>query len=131
MAITDLYMKILAVGLSIGYVTVQNLGIFRIHNSFYSALDFDRKRRMFGEIYTTTGYWMRINFPELPKISTKIVSKGYATYLKSDYLKDKTSDADCKKMIKDYLSKVTVWEKFKVYFMICYYSLKLLFQELV
>lgn len=130
-AISDLYMNLLAVGLGTGYVTVQNLGIFRVHNNLYSTLDIIRKRRMFGEIYTTTGYWMNINFPEFPKISTKIISKGYATYAKSDYLKDESSDADCEKMISYYLSKATVLERLKAYFMISYYSLKLSFQDFV
>jgi glycosyltransferase involved in cell wall biosynthesis len=131
MAITDLYVKLLAVGLGTGYVTVQDLGVFRLHNNLYSTLDLNRQRRFFGEIHTTTGYWIKINFPELLKISVKLISKGYATYLKSDYLMGKSSDADCEKMIRCYLSKISLPEKLKVYLVIAYYSLKLTFQDVV
>jgi glycosyltransferase involved in cell wall biosynthesis len=130
-AISDLYINILAVSLSIGYVTIQELGIFRVHNNLYSTLDFNKKRRIFGEIHTTTGYWIRINFPEFSKITTKLISKGYATYLKSNYLKDKSGDANCENMIRCYLQKITILEKLRVYLMVTYYSLKLTFQDFV
>lgn len=131
MAIDDFYIKLVAVGLGIGYSTVKNLGVFRIHNSYYSGLEISKRKRMYAELYTTAGYWIKINFPEFSKISAKMISKGYAAYLHSNYLKGVSTDADCDKMIKDYLSKVTIPEKFKVCAMVVYYYLRLIFQAFV
>ena len=131
MAITDLYMKLPATGLGVGYVTKQNLGIFRLHDNFYSTLGLDKKRRMFGEIYTTTGYWMDINFPEFEKVNMKIITKGYATYLKSNYMLKEINNADCGLMFKEYLAKADLLKRTKASLMVIYYSLKLSFKNLV
>lgn len=116
-------------GLGTGYVIVQNLGIFRVHKNLYSTSDIDKKRGLFGEINITTGYWIGINFPAFKEISIKLVSRGYANYLNSHYMKNKKSDADCKKMVADYLSKLDFLARFKAYFMIFYYFFKLSFQD--
>lgn len=131
MAITDLYIKLIAIGLSVGCVTVKNLGVYRFHNNFYKTLDLSKKRRMFAEIYITTGYWMKENFPELSKMSKKILSKGFGTYLSSDYLRGQSTDADCEQMMKDYLTDLSPGERLEIRLMVFYYLLRLRFKNFV
>ncbi|MBE9109961.1 glycosyltransferase family 2 protein [Nodosilinea sp. LEGE 07298] len=131
MAITDLYIKLPAVGLSAGYVTKENLGIYRFHNNYYKNLDLSKKRRMFGEIYTTTGYWISRNFPEFKAIGRKILGKGFATYLSSTYTTQQVTDADCQAMLDDYLSSSSIFEKLKITLTIFYYRIRLKFKDFV
>ena len=130
-AISDLYIKTIAVGLSAGYVSTRNMGVYRLHNNYYKNLDLDKKRRMFGEINTATGYWMSQKFPEFVKISRKFLSKGFSTYLSSHHAKQESSDADCNQMLKDYLNRSSPLEKLKVYLLIVYYHSKLRFKNFV
>lgn len=108
MAITDYYIKYLAVGLGTGCVINKKLGIFRLHNNTYSnsKISIDVKRKMYSEMQMMTAYWIRIKFPIFYKLSNKLFSKGYATYLKS-----KSSDLNYEKEIKEYLSKLPLIEK--------------------
>lgn len=131
MAITDLYIKTPAVGLSVGYRSTKNLGVYRFHNNYYKNLNVDKKRRMFGEIYTTTGYWIRQNFPELSKISQKFLAKGYATYRSSSHARDYCADADCDQMLQTYLSQSTWLKRIEIYLMITYYRFRLRFKSFV
>ena len=131
MAITDLYMKSIAVGLGTGYKTTKQLGVYRLHNNYYKSLDVDKKRRMFGEIYTTTGYWMKKKFSSLEKISSKFLAKGFATYLSSNYKKELDSDANCRKMFQEYLSDINFFKKISVYLFTFLYWSKLRFKDFV
>lgn len=131
MAITDLYMKSLAAGLGKGYKTTKELGIYRFHDNYYNSLDVDKKRRMFGEIYTTTGYWMKKRFTGFEKVSKKFVSKGFATYLSSSYKKDLVTDADCRQMYTDYSSDMNILRRLSVYLLTLLYWGKLRFQNFV
>ena len=124
MAITDLYIKLLAVGLGTGYVNRNDIGIYRFHNNYYKFQNLDKKRRLFGEIYTTTGYSIRQKFPEFNKISNKILSKGFSTYLSSNYSKHEKADADCDLMLKQHLSTCSLSEKANVILSIAYYRMK-------
>ena len=125
MAITDLYIKSLAVGLGIGCITKRDLGIYRFHNNYYKTLGADKKRRMFGEIYTTTGYWMKQRFPDFSQISKKFLAKGFAAYLGSSYLKQIDSDADCDRMFNNYLKAASNFEKLEIYLLLAYYLFRL------
>ncbi|MEA5448616.1 glycosyltransferase family A protein [Leptolyngbya sp. CCNP1308] len=130
-AISDLYIKILAVGLGTGYVSKENLGIYRFHNNYYKNLDLSKKRRMFGEINTTTGYWISKNFPEFRAISQKILGKGFATYLSSTYTTQQVADADCQAMLDDYLSSSSIFDRLKTTLIIFYYRIRLKFKNFV
>jgi glycosyltransferase involved in cell wall biosynthesis len=60
-AICDTYLNLLAVGLDVGVVTTQNLGIFRLHqNNRFTTQEDNKKRELFSEILLATAYWMRI-----------------------------------------------------------------------
>jgi glycosyltransferase involved in cell wall biosynthesis len=121
-AICDTYLNLLAVGLDVGVVTTQNLGIFRLHqNNRFTTQEDNKKRELFSEILLATAYWMRIKFPEFGKLSKKLFSKGLANYFGS-----KNSDEIFEKMIKEYLSGISLLDKLEVGLMTLYYLLKLL-----
>ncbi|MBD2038535.1 glycosyltransferase family 2 protein [Leptolyngbya sp. FACHB-321] len=131
MAITDIYIKLLAIGLGVGCVTTQELGIYRFHDNFYKTLDPIKKRRMFAEIYTTTGYWMGNRFADFSKMSKKLLARGFGAYLSSDYLRGKSTDADCEAMVANYLEKAPLFTKTEVRFMIAYCLLRWQLKDLV
>ena len=130
-AISDLYIKTTAVGLGIGWVTTENLGVYRLHENYYKTLNLDKKRRMFGEINTMTGYWMEENFSGFGKIGKKFLTKGFATYLSSHYSKQESADADCAQTLTSYLNKCSPLEKIETYLFISYYRLRLIFKDFV
>lgn len=119
MAITDLYIKLLAIGLSTGCVTVKNLGIFRFHNNLYTTQSLEKKRRMFADIYLTTGYWMKVKFPDFSKLSNKIFSKGFGAYWATD-----AKDSDCEKIIQEHLANSSLSEKIEIGVMTLYCFMK-------
>lgn len=128
MAITDLYIKYLAVGLSTGSVMNKNLGIFRIHNNTYSnpEISITRKRNIYSEIHIVTAYWMLFNFPDFGKLSKKLFSKGLATYLRS-----RNDKFNCESSIKAYLSAISTEEKIEISWKTFYYFIKLSFVSVV
>ena len=130
-AITDIYVRTLLVGLSAGYVTTKDVGIYRFHDNYYKNLNISKKRRVFGEIYTATGYWMHTNFPEFKKISRKFLSKGFSTYLSSNYSMNESADADCRQMLNNYLKQISLLEQLETYLLIFYYCSRLRFKNLV
>lgn len=131
MAITDLYIKLTAVGAGTGCVTIKDLGIYRIHNSFYTTLALGRKKRAFAEMHVATGYWMKIRFPQFGKLSKKLVAKGYGAYLNSKDLNIESVDADCEVTLRDYSASLSLLEKVEMYLMIFYYFTKLRLTQFV
>ncbi|PZO21119.1 MAG: glucosyl transferase [Leptolyngbya foveolarum] len=130
MAITDLYIHTLAIGLSSGYSTKQDLGIYRCHEVNMS-LSFQKRRKRVGEININTGYWIQENFPQFRDISNKFVSKGFATYLSSNYLESRKAEVSCEELLKSYLEKASFLMKLKILLMISYYWIRLRFNKFV
>lgn len=127
MAITDLYIKYLAVGLERGCTSQKNLGIFRVHgHNGCSAASSDRQRLVYTEVYLMTAYWMRVNFPEFSKLSRKLFSRGLATCLKSQ-----SHNPDNRRIIRGYWSASSALEKLQISGKAFYYFLKLGFVSLV
>ena len=124
-AICDTYLNLLVVGLGIGVVTTQNLGIFRLHqNNRFTTQEANKKRKIFSEILIATAYWIRIKFPEFGKLSKKLFSKGLGIYFRS-----KSSNETFDKMIKEHLSNISFLDRLEVGLMTFYYFLKLLFSK--
>jgi len=127
LAICDLYLKYVAVGISTGYSSKKNLGIFRIHeNNRYTTQEINNKRSIDAEILMVSGYWMLVKFPSFSKLSQKIFSKGLANYLRSN--NQKINYSDC---IKKYIFKLSIIDQFKMLSMTIYYFIKLGFVHLV
>ena len=131
MAISDLYIHTLAIGLSTGYFTKRDLGIYRHHGVNMNSLSFPKRRRKVAEKNMTTGYWIQQNFPEFKKVSDKLISKGFSTYLSSSYPKTLTADITCEGLLKSYLASGSLFEKGKIFSMVLYYWLRLRFQKFV
>lgn len=130
MAISDLYIHTLAVGLGTGYFTKQDLGIYRCHE-VNMGLSFQKRRRKIAEKNVTTGYWIQENFPGFENISGKFVAKGFGTYLSSTYPKSHRADISCEELLKSYLEKASGPMKIKMLSMILYYWTKLRFKKFV
>ncbi|MFG6099690.1 glycosyltransferase [Leptothoe sp. ISB3NOV94-8A] len=125
-AISDLYIKLLAVGLGTGYQTERNLCIFRLHNNIFSETDFTNKRKIGAEISIATGYWIRAKGPDFESLSNKLLAKGVSLKKKSQ-----VNDQSFSKLIEDYFSQSNLLEKIKLNFMVTYYLLKLSFVKMV
>jgi glycosyltransferase involved in cell wall biosynthesis len=126
-AINDFYIKYIAVGLETGCVSGKNLGVYRIHSSnAFSTQISSRRRKVYGEMYLLTAYWMRVKFPEFSKLSQKIFSRGLATYFKS-----KDGDLDYRKVIAQYFNMSSYPEKFALTWKSLYYFVMLGFKGLV
>lgn len=131
MAISDLYIHTLAIGLSNGYFTHRDLGIYRHHGVNMNSLGFPKRRRKMAEKNMTTGYWIQQSFPEFRKISDKFISKGFSMYLSSSYPKSHVADITCEGLLRSYLAASSPFGKAKVFSMILYYWLRLRFQKFV
>jgi len=127
LAICDLYLKYIAVGIGTGYSSKKNLGIFRIHDkNRYTTQEINNKRNIDAEILMVSGYWMLVQFPSFSKLSKKLFSKGLANYLRSDNHKITYRD-----YIKKYIFKISLIDKFKMLSMTIYYFIKLGYVDLI
>ena len=126
-AITDLYIKYLAVGLGTGYASTKNLGIFRLHdNNVYSTEGIVKKRKLFAEIHILSAYCMRAKFPTFSKLSKKLFSKGLATYLKLQNHENHYEDT-----IRKYFFNTYLVEKLEIACKTLYYWIRLMSADLV
>ena len=126
-AISDLYIKYLAVGLSTGFASKENLGIFRLHgNNTYAAAKIPTKIKFYSENYISTAYYMKVKFPSFSKLSKKLFSKGLAIYLKLQ-----NNDSNYERTIKEYLANTYAIEKLEIGFKTLYYWMKLKFVDLI
>lgn len=130
-AISDLYIKTLAVALGVGRVSKRELGLYRFHNNYYTNLNLDKKRWVFGEINVSTGYWINKNFPEFNRIGRKFLAKGYATYLSSRYIENQATDADCDRMLQEFLAQSSWSKRIETQALITYYRFRLRFKNFV
>lgn len=130
MAISDLYIHTLAIGLSTGCFTKQDLGIYRCHK-VNMGLSFDKRRKRVAEINMNTGYWIQKNFPQFREISNKFVSKGFATYISSNYLESRKAKIGLKKLLNNYLKTAPFLMKPKILLMVFYYWARLRFNKFV
>lgn len=126
LAISDAYIKLLAVGLGKGCQVNRNLCVFRLHNNLYSDTKPENKRKIAAEIYIATAYWMRINWLEFEKLSNKLLARGFGLYLKN-----RNKDMNCEKFISDYLSSVSLMKRLKIFLMTYYYFAKLSFVKMI
>ncbi len=127
LAICDAYLKLIAVGLGTGCASKINLGIFRFHqNNLYTTQDTTNQRKIYAEIFLATAYYMRVNYPDFSKLSKKIFSKAFATYLRN-----KDNDENSGELIEKYLNSLKKSDKLEVRLKTIYYFLKLGFKDLI
>ncbi|BAY87276.1 putative glycosyl transferase [Calothrix parasitica NIES-267] len=127
LAICDAYLKLIAVGLATGCASKRNLGIFRLHQkNLYTTQDITNKRKIYSEIFLATAYYMRAEFPLFSKLTKKLFSKAYATYLRN-----KSNDEMSNRLINNYFDYLSFSEKIEVNCKTYYYFIKLGFKDLV
>ena len=119
-AISDLYLKLLAVGLSVGRQTERILCLFRRHNNIYSGTAAAGKLKISTEISIATAFWMAQRYPDFKKMGDKLFSRGLGMHLRCT---DK--DADSQALIDRYLAKVSLPRRLRLYGMAGYYFYRL------
>ncbi len=125
-AISDLYIKLLAVGLGVGYQTDRKLCLFRLHNNIYSDTETIKKRRIGAEISIATGYWLRSKGADFEKLSNKLLAKGISLRKKC-----RLTDKNFNGLIEIYLSNTKMFNRIKLNFMVAYYLNKLSYKKMV
>ena len=125
-AISDLYIKLLAVGLGVGYQTERKLCLFRLHNNIYSDTETANKRKIGAEISIATGYWIRKKGTDFESLSDKLLAKGISLRKKC-----RTSDKNFSNLIETYLSSIKILDRIKLNCMVCYYLTKLSYKKMI
>ncbi|NER20229.1 MAG: glycosyltransferase [Symploca sp. SIO1C2] len=115
---SDDYIKYIALGVSPGFILLEDLALQRIHDNNAYTFRSD-KQQLRGKIHALTAYWMRMNFPALSKFTNSLLATGMKIYWSSGGI-----EAEGQKLIKSYLSSVTLLEKLEIYTRAFYYRLK-------
>lgn len=112
------YLKFTAVALSKGFFLDKVLAFHRIHGNNAGTLRKDRKQaRAMNFIFA--GCWVRNEFPFLAKFANKLFALGTALYWQTESV-----EAENKEVIKNYLSSISLLERFKINFIAIYYYFK-------
>lgn len=118
--IGDTYISMAALYLSKGCVLSSELTIYRVHgDNAYSRKNLTEKLNLFFKLRILTGYWLKVNFPDLAKYTNIFFAKGLGSF----WLVGE-SNAKFEKVIKEYLLNLSFSEKFKVVLRASYYYLK-------
>ncbi|HEY9652020.1 MAG TPA: glycosyltransferase [Coleofasciculaceae cyanobacterium] len=117
-SLNDGYLTFTALALSKGVVLHKQLGLYRIHTSNAHAMRSD-KRRVTARVTLLTAYWMRIKFPFLSKIANSLMATAIGIYIRNGGI-----DSELDKLVKNYLSSVTLWERLEIYTKAFYNSIK-------
>lgn len=115
---SDDYIKHSALGLSKGYVLLEELAIQRIHENNAYTFRTD-KQSLEAKILILTAYYLKQDFPFLSKFANNIFALGLGIY---QNLKAKPSDYLY--FIETYISSLTLWEKCEVNIRAIYHQLK-------
>jgi glycosyltransferase involved in cell wall biosynthesis len=115
---SDDYIKYIALGLSPGFIILEDLALQRIHDSNAYTFRSD-KQRLRAKIHVLTAYWMKANFSTLSKFTNNLLAAGVNIYWRSGGI-----EAEGQKLVKSYLSSVTPLEIFEIYAKAFYYRLK-------
>ncbi|NER50095.1 MAG: glycosyltransferase [Symploca sp. SIO1A3] len=115
---SDDYIKYIALGVSPGFILLEDLALQRIHDNNAYTFRSD-KQQLRGKIHALTAYWMKINFATLSKFTNNLLSAGMSIYWSSGGI-----DPEGHKLINSYLSSATLLEKLEIYTRAFYYRLK-------
>lgn len=115
---SDDYIKYIALGVSPGFIILEDLALQRIHDSNAYTFRSD-KQQLRAKIHALTAYWMKANFPVLSKFTNNILAVGVTLYWRSGGI-----DEEGQKLVKSYFSSVTPLEILEVYARASYYRLK-------
>ncbi|GJD21729.1 probable glycosyl transferase [Rivularia sp. IAM M-261] len=105
---SDDYIKYAALGMSKGFILLEELGNQRIHgnNAYTQRSD---KKQVASEVAILTAYNLKANFPFLSVFVNKIFAYGIATYANVG-----SNHVDFNNIINEYISSLAIFEKMKV-----------------
>lgn len=115
---SDDYIKYAALGLSSGFVLLQDLALQRIHGNNAYTLKSD-KRQLTSEIFLLTAYWLKVNFPYLVPFTNKIFAYGLGTHSRKP-----GSHTRFQEVIHEYFSSLTWSERLSVFCRSKLYSIR-------
>ena len=112
---SDDYLKYVALGMSAGYISLNNLALQRIHDNNAYTLRPDRKN-LKVKIQLLTGYYIKKNFPELTAFANNLISLGIALHWWGN--QDNLENQD---LIQNSLSQLSPLEQSRIYIKALYY----------
>jgi hypothetical protein len=112
------YLKFMAVALSKGFFLGKVLALHRIHGNNAATLRDDRQKRKAIK-FIFAGYWVRDKFPFLSKFANKLFAVGTALSWQAGSV-----ETENKEVMKNYLSSISLLERFAINFRAIYYYLK-------
>ena len=115
---SDDYIKYAALGLSPGFILLEQLATQRIHeNNAYTFRD--DKQELRANILILTAYYLKNDFPFLAKFSNNIFTLGLDIYQKMTIKSDKLLD-----LINNYKLSLNLLERLEIMARILYYRFK-------
>ena len=115
--ISDAYLKTTAIALSKGYLFDKQLSIQKIHsNNIYTSKN---NKQLQAKISILTAYAMRNNWSFLSRYANRRFARGCVNYRKTKGFK-----VEYQKIIRNYLSTVSLLEKLEINLIVFYYRLK-------
>lgn len=115
---SDDYIKYIAIGVSPGFVLLQDLAEQRIHSDNAYTFKPDNGR-LVARIQLLTGYWIKKNFPDLSRFANTLFAFGINMYWQ---LGD--AELDCQQLIKRYISISSFREQLELYMRSYYHYTK-------
>ena len=111
---SDDYIKYAALGLTPGFVLLEEVASQRHHGSNHytqspKANPNNQKRKIVAEVLLLTAYWLRLNFPHLSSFCNKIFAIGCAIRIQTG-----ASDKRYTSLVDDYLSTSAPLERLNI-----------------
>lgn len=116
----DRYTKLMALALSKGFFLDEELTIQKIHgDNAYTAMS-GKQQLMRARGFTFSAYWMRVKLPEMTRFTNKLFANGLGLYWRTGGV-----EANHREVINNYLSTVSLLERFEISLRAFYHRLKL------
>jgi len=117
---SDDYLKYASIGISPGIITSQKLAFQRIHdNNAYTLRP--KSKLLKAKIQIITAYSLFENFSELKKFSNNLFSMGIYLLQCTKAMDEVSEDEVSEEMIRDYLSRLSIYDQFLIKVKILYY----------
>lgn len=117
-SLSDNYLKWVAFVLSKGVLLGKVLALHRIHGDNWYAFR-DDKQRLRARILVLTAYWMRAKLPSSTRFTNKLLAAGISSYQQAGGV-----EAEQARIVEDYLSSISVWERAGISLRAVYYRLR-------
>ncbi|ESA37700.1 glycosyl transferase [Leptolyngbya sp. Heron Island J] len=127
LAICDFYLRIVATWLGNGIKSEDYLGVFRLHaNNLYTTQTVTKKQKTDCEILLFTAYYLLLNYPQLAKLSKKLLAKTICLHR---HVREESFNYS--EIIEKCSFSFPYLERLEIYFKAMLYSIKLRFSKLI